>query len=276
MKISEGWLDNIENLYKGVKGDKDTPAGFSAFKNWQARRKSGLSKEQQLAYDNFVKNFVNNGANAINTAIKAGLLDPQSNVLSGNFPTLRDEPSVSQQQTQQSGSRQQRQPRQPTQQRQPRKQQAQPGLKPTMRQDKETGQWKPIVVPLDGINYTKTKQGWINDKNQLANPDYQVLLDKLLAQSLSEAIQYIKMQRLYESLINEEVKSISQWTRDHFIAPYLKGIDLSSGVEQINTILQNLPNSYANNTLKDDLAKIADIAWAIEMANQARKSPGTY
>lgn len=276
MKISEGWLDNIENLYKGVKGNKDTPAGFSAFKNWQARRKSGLSKEQQLAYDNFVKNFVNNGANAINTAIKAGLLDPQSNVLSGNFPTLRDEPSVSQQQTQQSGSRQQRQPRQPTQQRQPRKQQAQPGLKPTMRQDKETGQWKPIVVPLDGINYTKTKQGWINDKNQLANPDYQVLLDKLLAQSLSEAIQYIKMQRLYESLINEEVKSISQWTRDHFIAPYLKGIDLSSGVEQINTILQNLPNSYANNTLKDDLAKIADIAWAIEMANQARKSPGTY
>lgn len=276
MKISEGWLDNIENLYKGVKGNKDTPAGFSAFKNWQARRKSGLSKEQQLAYDNFVKNFVNNGANAINTAIKAGLLDPQSNVLSGNFPTLRDEPSVSQQQTQQSGSRQQRQPRQPTQQRQPRKQQAQPGLKPTMRQDKETGQWKPIVVPLDGINYTKTKQGWINDKNQLANPDYQVLLDKLLAQSLSEAIQYIKMQRLYESLINEEVKSISQWTRDHFIAPYLKGIDLSSGVEQINTILQNLPNSYANNTLKDDLTKIADIAWAIEMANQARKSPGTY
>lgn len=276
MKISEGWLDNIENLYKGVKGNKDTPAGFSAFKNWQARRKSGLSKEQQLAYDNFVKNFVNNGANAINTAIKAGLLDPQSNVLSGNFPTLRDEPSVSQQQTQQSGSRQQRQPRQPTQQRQPRKQQAQPGLKPTMRQDKETGQWKPIVVPLDGINYTKTKQGWINDKNQLANPDYQVLLDKLLAQSLSEAIQYIKMQRLYESLINEEVKSISQWTRDHFIAPYLKGIDLSSGVEQINTILQNLPNSYANNTLKDDLAKIADIAWSIEMANQARKSPGTY
>jgi len=276
MKISEGWLDNIENLYKGVKGNKDTPAGFSAFKNWQARRKSGLSKEQQLAYDNFVKNFVNNGANAINTAIKAGLLDPQSNVLSGNFPTLRDEPSVSQQQTQQSGSRQQRQPRQPTQQRQPRKQQAQPGLKPTMRQDKETGQWKPIVVPLDGINYTKTKQGWINDKNQLANPDYQVLLDKLLAQSLSEAIQYIKMQRLYESLINEEVKSISQWTRDHFIAPYLKGIDLSSGVEQINTILQNLPNSYANNTLKDDLAKIADIAWAIEMANQARTSPGTY
>ena len=276
MKISEGWLDNIENLYKGVKGNKDTPAGFSAFKNWQARRKSGLSKEQQLAYDNFVKNFVNNGANAINTAIKAGLLDPQSNALSGNFPTLRDEPSVSQQQTQQSGSRQQRQPRQPTQQRQPRKQQAQPGLKPTMRQDKETGQWKPIVVPLDGINYTKTKQGWINDKNQLANPDYQVLLDKLLAQSLSEAIQYIKMQRLYESLINEEVKSISQWTRDHFIAPYLKGIDLSSGVEQINTILQNLPNSYANNTLKDDLAKIADIAWAIEMANQARKSPGTY
>jgi hypothetical protein len=276
MKISEGWLDNIENLYKGVKGNKDTLAGFSAFKNWQARRKSGLSKEQQLAYDNFVKNFVNNGANAINTAIKAGLLDPRSNVLSGNFPTLRDEPSVSQQQTQQSGSRQQRQPRQPTQQRQPRKQQAQPGLKPTMRQDKETGQWKPIVVPLDGINYTKTKQGWINDKNQLANPDYQVLLDKLLAQSLSEAIQYIKMQRLYESLINEEVKSISQWTRDHFIAPYLKGIDLSSGVEQINTILQNLPNSYANNTLKDDLAKIADIAWAIEMANQARKSPGTY
>jgi len=276
MKISEGWLDNIENLYKGVKGNKDTPAGFSAFKNWQARRKSGLSKEQQLAYDNFVKNFVNNGANAINTAIKAGLLDPQSNALSGNFPTLRDEPSVSQQQTQQSGSRQQRQPRQPTQQRQPRKQQAQPGLKPTMRQDKETGQWKPIVVPLDGINYTKTKQGWINDKNQLANPDYQVLLDKLLAQSLSEAIQYIKMQRLYESLINEEVKSISQWTRDHFIAPYLKGIDLSSGVEQINTILQNLPNSYANNTLKDDLAKIADIAWALEMANQARKSPGTY
>jgi hypothetical protein len=133
-----------------------------------------------------------------------------------------------------------------------------------MRQDKETGQWKPIVVPLDGINYTKTKQGWINDKNQLANPDYQVLLDKLLAQSLSEAIQYIKMQRLYESLINEEVKSISQWTRDHFIAPYLKGIDLSSGVE------------HANNTFKDDLAKIADIAWAIEMANQARKSPGTY
>jgi hypothetical protein len=101
-------------------------------------------------------------------------------------------------------------------------------------------------------------------------------LDKILAQSLAEAIEYIKMQKLYENIISEAVKSISQWTKDHFVMPYLQGIDLSSASEQINDILQNLPNSYANNTLADDLTKIADIAWAIEMAAQARKIPGTY
>jgi len=266
MKISEGWFDNIENLYKGVTGNKNTSTGFDAFKNWQARRKSGLSKEQQLAYDNFVKNFVSNGVNAINTAVKAGLLNTTTNRLVGSWPVFNDNQTKEKKQKQ----------TKPAQKQPQRQQQAQPGLKPTMRQDKETGQWKPIVVPLDGINYTKTKQGWINDKNQLANPDYQVLLDKLLAQSLSEAIQYIKMQRLYESLINEAVKSISQWTRDHFVAPYLKGIDVSSAIPQINAILKNLPKSYAENTLRDDLTKIADIAWAIEMANQARNTSGTY
>ena len=270
MKISEGWFDNIENLYKGVTGNKNTSTGFDAFKNWQARRKSGLSKEQQLAYDNFVKNFVSNGVNAINTAVKAGLLNTTTNRLVGSWPVFNDNQTKEKKQKQTKPA--QKQP----QRQQQRQQQAQPGLKPTMRQDKETGQWKPIVVPLDGINYTKTKQGWINDKNQLANPDYQVLLDKLLAQSLSEAIQYIKMQRLYESLINEAVKSISQWTRDHFVAPYLKGIDVSSAIPQINAILKNLPKSYAENTLRDDLTKIADIAWAIEMANQARNTSGTY
>jgi hypothetical protein len=269
MKIHEAILPDLlniaSNVGKAMKRDPETnKSGFSVWQNWKNRRKSGLSKEQQLAYDNFVKNFVNNGVNAINTAVKAGLLDPQSNLLSGNFPVASNEPSVPQRQPQQSRPRQ------------PRQQPAQSGFKPTMRQDRETGQWKPVQIPLDGVNYTKTKQGWINNKNQLANPNYQVLLDKLLAQSLSEAIQYIKMQRLYENIVNEAVKSISQWARDHFVNPYLKGIDLSSAQEQINAILKNLPNSYANNTLADDLAKIADIAWAIEMANQARKSPGTY
>ncbi len=271
MKVNEailpGLLDIASGIKKSLKRNPNTEKfDFSALTNWKNRRKSGLSKEQQLAYDNFVKNFVNNGVNAINTAVKAGLLNPKTNRLVGPFPSFNNEPTK------------QKKPKQtqPTKIQPQKQQQTQPGFKPTMRQDKQTGQWKPIVVPLDGINYTKTKQGWINDKNQLANPDYQVLLDKLLAQSLSEAIQYIKMQRLYESLVNEAVKSISQWTRDHFIAPYLKGIDLSSALPQINSILKNLPNSYADNTLRDDLTKIADIAWAIEMANQARKSAGTY
>lgn len=264
MKINEAVLSNLLGILPSNKKQvsPQEKGGFNTISNWWKKRKSGLSKEQQLAYDNFVKNFVSNGVNAINTAVRTNLLDPKDNTLIGPWPTLEKKQKRTRQ-------RRQKQTKQP-------QQQTQPGYKPTMRQDKQTGQWKPITVPLDGINYTKTKQGWINDKKQLANPNYQVLLDKLLAQSLSEAIQYIKMQRLYESLINETVKSISQWTRDHFLVPYLKGIDLSSGVEQINAILQNLPDSYANNTLKDDLAKIADIAWALEMASQARETPGTF
>lgn len=262
MKISEGWFDNIENLYKGVTGSKNTPSGFSAFKNWQARRKSGLSKEQQLAYDNFVKKFVTSGINAINTAVKAGLVDVQSGRVSGSYsvPQKKQKGTTNQQQVKKSSA----------------KTSAPPAYKPIVRKDKTTGEWLPVTLTYDGIKYTKTNKGWMDDKNQLAKQDYQTHLDKILAQSLAEAIEYIKMQRLYENIVSEAVKSISQWTKDHFVMPYLQGIDLTSASEQINAILQNLPNSYANNTLADDLTKIADIAWAIEMASQARKIPGTY
>lgn len=224
--------------------------------------RSNLSQQQKLAYDNFVKNFVSAGINAIDTAVKAGLIDTQSNKLSRFVKQPQEKNTKNQNQ-------------QPVKKPKSKKV-ATPAYKPVVRVDKDTGQYKPITLNYDGINYTKTNKGWVDDKNQIVKADYQTHLDKILAQSLAEAIEYIKMQRLYESIVNEAVKSISQWAKDHFVLPYLRGIDLTSADKQINAILKNLPVSYRNGTISDDLKKIAEIAWALEMASNARRTSGGY
>lgn len=287
MKINEAILSNVlpgitgavSSAAKGLKGlvsPQPGQNGFNALGNWMKRRKSGLSPEDQLAYDNFVKKFVSRGVNAINTAAKAGLIDTTSNVMTApqaipvaTAATLGLTPS----------GQVPKQPTQATQQSTP-----QPSTKPRVRINPQTGQMQPapttntaqpLTATWAGIKYKKSKKGWVAQnsrgsvrKGEVADADTARSLDMALAQALPEAIAFIKMNKLFESLVNEsQPVSISQWVKNNFVVPSLKGIDWMSAESQIDDILKNLPNSYRDGTLAQDLAKIADIAWAIEIAS---------
>jgi hypothetical protein len=63
--------------------------------------------------------------------------------------------------------------------------------------------------------------------------------------------------------------SMGAWLRDNFMKGFLRGIDLGSAQQQIDTILKRMPQSLKAKTVNKDLTDIANIAWAV--SDQGRK-----
>ena len=239
--LTQGIISGIQDLTRRdpFKGPQQT--GYSAIGNWLRRKKSGLSKEDQMAYDNFVSKFVKKGMNAIQTAISTGIADPSSNSMSvqTNKPRVRINPQTGQMQ-------------------------AAPDQTANTAKPKK----KQIKFTVMGDTYTKKADGWYVG-NKRINPQTQDYIDKLYNQSLAETVEYFALNMLFESKINEQqMMSITQYAKNYFVDPYLKGINFPPEAEtQINQILQNLPSVVGDkNALSNELKKIADIAWAIALA----------
>ena len=239
--LTQGIISGIQDLTRRdpLKGPQQT--GYSAIGNWLRRKKSGLSKEDQMAYDNFVSKFVKKGMNAIQTAISTGIADPSSNSMSvqTNKPRVRINPQTGQMQ-------------------------AAPDQTANIAKPKK----KQIKFTVMGDTYTKKADGWYVG-NKRINPQTQDYIDKLYNQSLAETVEYFALNMLFESKINEQqMMSITQYAKNYFVDPYLKGINFPPEAEtQINQILQNLPSVVGDkNALSNELKKIADIAWAIALA----------
>ncbi len=240
--LTQGIISGLQDLTRRDPFKGPQQKGYSAIGNWLRRKKSGLSKEDQMAYDNFVSKFVKKGMNAIQTAIDTGIADPSSNSMQApaNKPRVRINPQTGQMQAA---------PDQTTA----------PGRQPIKRQ---------IKFKVMGDTYTKKADGWYVG-NKRINPETQDYIDKLYNQSLAETVEYFALNMLFESKINEQqMMSISQYAKKYFVDPYLKGINFPPEAEtQINQILQNLPNVVGDkNALSNELKKIADIAWAIALA----------
>lgn len=273
--LTQGIISGIQDLTRRDPFKGPQQAGYSAIGNWLRRKKSGLSKEDQMAYDNFVSKFVKKGMNAIQTAISTGIADPSSNSMTApqttpvaTAATLGLTPS----------GQVLKQPTQATQQSTP-----QPSTKPRVRINSQTGQMqaapdqtkattkpkaKQIKFTVMGDTYTKKADGWYVG-NKRINPQTQDYIDKLYNQSLAETVEYFALSMLFESKINEQqMMSITQYAKTYFVDPYLKGINFPPEAQtQINQILQNLPSVVNDkNALSNELKKIADIAWAIAIA----------
>lgn len=244
MKIHEasgtaagGFFDTAVNMARGLKG----LAGIkNPFKSAAQRKDLGLSKEDQIAYNNFTQKFINKGLNTIKTAGQSGLFDPTSNKfvkvrtpkplpnLAKGVDILSTNPFI------------------------------------ISFRDKDytidsAGQWK----QMDSATGTLSPQALSNEYSTFLTNQYKIAKKlKMVRESyefMNDIVEnYIE---LFEAAAN--VPSISQWVWDNFMVPYLKGINYESAKPQINAILQNLPNSYSNGTLENDLQKLADIVWAL-------------
>lgn len=295
--LTQGILSGLKDLTRRDPFKNPNEKGYSAIGNWLRRKKSGLSKEDQMAYDNFVSKFVRKGMNAIQTAIDTGIVDPSSNSMTApqtppvaTAATLGLTPGgqVLKQPTQ---ATQQSTPH-PTSTAQPATTQSQapvstttqtPAVKPRVRINPQTGQMQAAPDQTKATNKSKTKQikftvmgdtyikkpdGWYVGKKRI-NPETQDYIEKLYNQSLSETVEYFAMKMLLESKITEQQKmTISRYAKTYFVDPYLRGISFPPEAQaEINQILQNLPNVVQDkNQLASELKKIADIAWAIALA----------
>ena len=245
MKIHEasgtaagGFFDTAVDLVKGLKGLGGIKNPFKAAAQ---RKELGLSKEDQIAYNNFTQKFVNRGLNTIKTAAQGGLFDPTSNkfikvkqpkpipALAKGVDIISTKPFI------------------------------------ISFRDKDytidaaTGQWR----QMDSATGTLSSQSLSTEYATFLNNQYNIA-KKL--KMVRESYEY--MNDLVENYIElfeatAGAPSISQWVWDNFMLPYLKGINYESARPQINAILQNLPNSYSNGTLENDLKQLADIVWAL-------------
>ena len=249
MKIHEaagtaagGFFDTAINMAKGLKGLVGLK---NPFKSASQRKELGLSKEDQIAYNNFTQKFVNRGLNSIKTAAQGGLFDPTSNKLVKIRP---------------------------------------PKPIPALAKGVEILSTSPIIISFRDKDYTidttsgTTAGEWKQMDSatgqlfpQVLSPEFKTFLNNQfkIAKKLKmvrESYDYMNDMvenyiELFEAVSN--VPSISQWVWDNFMIPYLKGINYESAKPQINAILQNLPNSYNNGTLENDLQRLADIVWAL-------------
>ena len=68
-----------------------------------------------------------------------------------------------------------------------------------------------------------------------------------------------------------QLPSIGAWYKENFLKPYLQGINYKSAEAKIDQILKNFPTSIKNKTIKTDLAKLANIAWALGFTANPQK-----
>lgn len=244
MKIHEasgtaasGFFDTAANLVKGLKGLGGIK---NPFKLAAQRKELGLSKEDQIAYNNFTQKFVNRGMNTIKTGAQGGLFDPTSNKLVKIRP---------------------------------------PKPIPALAKGVEILSTSPIIISFRDKDYTiDTTSGEWKQMDAASGTLFPTTLSNEYITFLNNQFKIAKKLKMvresyeYMDLMVENyielfeavaAPSISQWVWDNFMLPYLKGINYESAKPQINAILQNLPNSYNNGTLENDLRQLADIVWAL-------------
>ncbi len=309
MKVSETLAQSLLGTVQDIiKPNLKNPADktYNALGNWVRRKKSGLSKEDQMAYDNFVSKFVSKGINVIQTAIQSGLADPYTNTLD-SVVSKDDKDSKQETSTKPDSSPPPTTPAanvtmpttQPAVQTAPKSTiimpdtyrtrpknqvQQQPTTTPVNKTVVSNIKPKNVKFTLQGDTYTKKGDGWFY-KNVRVKPETEEYIEKMYQQSLTETINYFHMKMLFEAELSvppganpvdpssyepQPTKmSISQYVKTYFVNPYLRGISFPPEAKtQIDLILQNLPRSINDKKLlADDLKKIADIAWAIALAS---------
>jgi len=68
---------------------------------------------------------------------------------------------------------------------------------------------------------------------------------------------------------NADKPAIGDWFKKNFMDNFLRGIDISSAKNEVNAILNRMPQSYKQGTLKNDLQDLAMIAWTL--SDQGRR-----
>lgn len=62
---------------------------------------------------------------------------------------------------------------------------------------------------------------------------------------------------------NSAKPGIGEWFQKNFMNNFLRGIDISSAKTEVDAILNRMPQSYKQGTLKNDLNDLAMIAWTL-------------
>lgn len=68
---------------------------------------------------------------------------------------------------------------------------------------------------------------------------------------------------------NSSKPGIGEWFQKNFMNNFLRGIDISSAKTEVDAILNRMPQSYKQGTLKNDLQDLAMIAWTL--SDQGRR-----
>jgi hypothetical protein len=276
-EINEGLFGNLSRVAKktldNVYDEKPKTNLFKTIKSKIASKfdRSGLSEKDKLAFEKFKNNFVARGAQAIDNAIKTGLADPNTNVISKAAMT---------------------------------------GKKPAAKSTKELPAFhpqvelvnnEPVMLKFQKVMYVLNDKGqWVTSKTQkpvpqgmadflnqqqeiavkraqMSVPKTRKKAQKPAAPAAQAAAtptpesHYQKLNSLFESymLLSEQKQpSISQWFKVQFLDPYLQGIDLTTAKPQINQFLANLPNIIKSGSLKKELENIATIAWTLSQSSR--------
>lgn len=284
-EINEGLFGNLSRTAKSTLKSLNEPKKPSLFKTIKSNissKFSGADPKDKMAFDKFKNNFISRGMQAIDNAIKTGLADPNTNVISKvaagkgkqsaqKIPQLHKDVEIV-------------------------------NLDPIiMRWDKNTyvlndrGEWvdkkkgKPvqqgvsafltqqqnIAIDLANLQTKKTRKpkakasattGTTNPAAPPAAPAAPAAPGTPVPES-----HYGKLNSIFESymmLSEQKVPSISEWFKVRFLDPYLQGIDLSSAKPQIDQFLANLPTAIQKGTLKKELENIATIAWTLSSGSR--------
>ena len=338
MKIDElTMFQNLLGKVKGMFGKGSAPGAAGA---------AGLSREDKMAMDIFTDRFVSRGTNALNVAIKQGLLDPtkaSTTAGPGSTPGTKEYDATQDQIAANPAAKVV--PKTPEQIRIEKQKAAaakaqtqmaaQPGATPassaspgaaafgtmakTLQQPatkarggKVAGQLSQtpnavrkrnaraiakdrdrLIPDYGGANesknlsesrieeiYSKLKEETFREKLKRAGHDPRLVakkIEKILAKHKAqraekeEREEKMGLQEITPTAPaqNADKPAIGDWFKKNFMDNFLRGIDISSAKNEVNAILNRMPQSYKQGTLKNDLQDLAMIAWTL--SDQGRR-----